>query len=430
MVLASISSGIRVRMMYSACVVIETSDCRILCDPWFTDGIYDGSWHLFPVTENPIEVIGDCDYLFISHIHPDHYDPVFIKAYFDCYGTKPLLVANRENNSLAKKATVDGFEVMVLDEDLLISQTRISIVPHNTGSPLDIDSVLIVENIDEERIHRVVNINDCIVDPQLLDQILLYGPIDILLLGFTGAGPYPQTFFDITEPELLVAAEKKKFDFFQRYLNSTTILQAQVNIPFAGQYLLGGKLSELNQFRGTSDATEILAIDSSAVVLDDYLGSIDTKTLVASHPRTNPYSPVLIENRLKEIANKSMVYESQMLEIDMKIDLRVLLDKSLLGARHRSDCRTDYFFVFNFGTSVRWIINAKSNSPDGARMVLEGEILAEPRSEISINERYFRGLLGRRFHWNNASVGSQYFTNRVPNVLDESAWVFLHFLHV
>ena len=92
------SDGIKVRMIYSACVMIETANCSILCDPWFTDGIYDGSWYLFPVAENPIEVIGDCDFIFISHIHPDHYDPIFIKSYFERYGSKPLLVANRQSN--------------------------------------------------------------------------------------------------------------------------------------------------------------------------------------------------------------------------------------------------------------------------------------------------------------------------------------------
>ena len=424
------SNGIKVRMIYSACVVIETANCRILCDPWFTDGIYDGSWYLFPIAENPIEVIGDCDFIFISHIHPDHYDPIFIKSYFERYGSKPLLVANRQSNSLAKKAFIDGFEVQVLEDDLQISRTLISIIPHETGSQSDIDSVLIVKHIDDEHVSRVVNINDCIVDQQLLDQISMYGPIDILLLGFTGAGPYPQTYFSLDDPQLLIAGEQKKADFFQRYLNTTGALQSRVNIPFAGQYVLGGKLTKLNQFRGVADATEVLLIDPNAIVLDDYLGSIDTDTMVANHPRTKPHSPLAVENRLKEIASKSMVYESLINEFEANISIEEALEKPLMRARNRSECRTDYFFVFNFGMGSRWIINANSNSLDGPRIVGEFEILTEPRSEVSIDEIYFRGLLSRRFHWNNAEVGSQYFTKRIPDVFNRQAMNFLNFLHV
>ncbi len=31
---------IKVSYIYSACIIIETEDFKILCDPWFTEGIY------------------------------------------------------------------------------------------------------------------------------------------------------------------------------------------------------------------------------------------------------------------------------------------------------------------------------------------------------------------------------------------------------
>ena len=75
--------SISVRYIYSACVVIETEDIKILCDPWFTQGVYDGSWFQFPLIKNPLDIIGDVDIIFISHIHPDHYDPKFLNQYFN-----------------------------------------------------------------------------------------------------------------------------------------------------------------------------------------------------------------------------------------------------------------------------------------------------------------------------------------------------------
>ena len=35
---------IDVLYIYPACVVIATADIKILCNPWFTDGIHYGNW--------------------------------------------------------------------------------------------------------------------------------------------------------------------------------------------------------------------------------------------------------------------------------------------------------------------------------------------------------------------------------------------------
>ena len=34
--------------IYSACILIEIDNFKILCDPWFTEGIYGGSWFQYP----------------------------------------------------------------------------------------------------------------------------------------------------------------------------------------------------------------------------------------------------------------------------------------------------------------------------------------------------------------------------------------------
>ena len=69
----------KVRYLYSACVEIETPKLRILCDPWFSEGAFDGSWYHFPKVKNPINIIKKPDLIYISHIHSDHYDPEFLK---------------------------------------------------------------------------------------------------------------------------------------------------------------------------------------------------------------------------------------------------------------------------------------------------------------------------------------------------------------
>ena len=59
----------------SACVLIESNNTKILCDPWLIDGAYLGSWCIYPPYDFQPSDFDDIDYIYISHIHPDHFDP-------------------------------------------------------------------------------------------------------------------------------------------------------------------------------------------------------------------------------------------------------------------------------------------------------------------------------------------------------------------
>jgi len=136
---------INVKYIYSACIKTSTPDITILHDPWFTEGIYDGSWFQFPKIERPLSDIGDCDYIYISHIHPDHYDSDFLKKYFSKYGIKKVLIANHNPNHLARKMRADNIVPTILENKILVGNTSIEIVPHKTGSISDIDSAIVVK---------------------------------------------------------------------------------------------------------------------------------------------------------------------------------------------------------------------------------------------------------------------------------------------
>src|SRR5690606_34893683 len=114
-----------------------------------------------------------------------------------------------------------------------------------------------------------VNMKDNLFNATQIEAIRAFAPEPtIALLTYTGAGPYPQTYFDISDA-LVAAAAEKKTRFFARYEQLRDALGAQVNIPFAGTYVLGGRLHYLNPSRGVADPVEVAAFDPSAVVLAD-----------------------------------------------------------------------------------------------------------------------------------------------------------------
>lgn len=69
----------RVEYKYSACIKIITEDVKILCDPWFGSGAYEGTWNQFPPIKELKKFIDEFDLIYISHIHPDHYCSETIK---------------------------------------------------------------------------------------------------------------------------------------------------------------------------------------------------------------------------------------------------------------------------------------------------------------------------------------------------------------
>ena len=61
--------------------LIETQAGRILCDPWVNPA-YFASWFVFPDNRDlDWDTLGDCDYLYVSHLHKDHFDPENLRAH-------------------------------------------------------------------------------------------------------------------------------------------------------------------------------------------------------------------------------------------------------------------------------------------------------------------------------------------------------------
>jgi len=208
-------------------------------------------------------------------------------------------------------------------------------------------------------------------------------------------------------------------------------MAAKVNIPFAGQYLLGGKLAPLNAMRGVADAAEVLAFDPRAVVLADVGGEIGTVDLVPTATRTKPYESAAMARRVAVIDGAKMKYERLIDagEVD-QLPLRRLLAMAYKKAIGLSNCGEDYFFCIALPNGRSAMLNANRNVADGLCFLDPGAELPEPHSEIRVDPRYLFGLLTHIYHWNSAEVGSQYETRRSPDILNRAAQAFLNFLAV
>ena len=62
----------KITHLQSSTQLIHLGDITVLTDPWLTDGEYYGSWYHYPPfdTENLKSL--EYDFIYVSHIHPDH----------------------------------------------------------------------------------------------------------------------------------------------------------------------------------------------------------------------------------------------------------------------------------------------------------------------------------------------------------------------
>ena len=72
--------GVRITSIGHAGLHLDTAAGSILCDPWFAPA-YFASWFPFPANDQLDEELMDRvthpDYLYVSHLHLDHFDPTF-----------------------------------------------------------------------------------------------------------------------------------------------------------------------------------------------------------------------------------------------------------------------------------------------------------------------------------------------------------------
>ena len=411
----------KLKFINSACVELTTANITILMDPWFTDGIYDGSWYQFPKID-PFQFISKPDVIYISHIHPDHYDPDFLRQLFKKFGQIPIIIPDLENNYLMFRGKFDGFELQPT-RDIKIGSTQISIRENLTDSLSDIDSAIFV--YDEKNKKSFLNLNDNIYNEshvrELKEVIKKYTQkLDLLALGYLGAGPYPQTFYDHKEEkqELHKKAELKKNKFFESYMNFSDTFNAKVNLPFAGDYHLGGKLTYLNEFRGNPDAIEVKEFDEKAVVLNAG-GVIDLLDGSYKGERLQAFSERDTVDYYEKIKGNLMKYEAD-IKIDFsEINFIRLLKSALYKAKSKSEYSESYFFIFSITREdmVLKKLCVEIQSCDITELKENEDINYDQFTEIIIDYRYLFGLLVGVYHWDNAAVGSHFCQDVTPKII-------------
>lgn len=235
----------RITSIGHAGLLLETAAGRIVCDPWFTPA-YFGSWVPFPDnTGIDPERLADAEYLYVSHLHRDHFDPDWLRRHMSKDTTVllpdfpvPDLREALEGLGFRNFLATRNNEAVELDGGLRI---MINALTSPTDGPLG-DSGLAV---DDGRV-RIYNQNDS--RPVESGPIERFGPLDAHFLQYSGAIWYPMV-YDFPQRMKETVGKRKRRNGMARALKYVEQYGAAHVFPFAGPpCFLDDALFELNDF--------------------------------------------------------------------------------------------------------------------------------------------------------------------------------------
>ena len=414
----------KIKYYYSATVGIITSDISILCDPWFTQGIYYGSWFHYPFSPSEIDRIESYNYIFISHLHEDHCDIRFLKKYLKSNNETKIIIADRPNNYLSKILEKNKIEYLAI-KSKTFRETSIDLIVDESRGSSSIDSILVVRN----KSNFYINANDCEISEEISKKIKKIKQKNInyktmLSIGYAGANDWPHMYLNYKDSELLKASNKKQNLNINKFIKGVNYIKPSIVHPFAGQYILGGELYKYNSQRGIPDPIILKDIFKMVVILKEYKGLIDLEKNTIFNERIEPYDVDKLYKYCESLKNEKFDYESDEVFIDkeaIKYKLTVAYNK--IQDRNNYDFNIDIYTKYiqekDFKKSQK-IINMYFKGSNTSKEKISYKYILDPR--------LLSGIIAKHYHWDNCIIGSHIFTKRNPDVDHRMFRDFLNFI--
>tara|TARA_X000000368_G_C23054046_1_gene722957 strand:+ start:1685 stop:3004 length:1320 start_codon:yes stop_codon:yes gene_type:complete len=432
----------------SSTVTIVENDTRILCDPWILDGEYYGSWFHYPkfVIDSTIY---ECDAIYISHIHGDHLSENSLKR----FNKKIPIYINHYKSPFVKiKLKLLGFENIIEvghSQEVLIGDISLKIFSADNCNPevcgkfigcskveedfeyTQIDSLALFKSIKTNQ--TILNLNDCpydlasnVIKKHFCEKII----IDLLLVGYAGAGPYPQCFEFETEELKLNAANRKKKKFIDQAVNYIDLVKPKFYMPYAGTYILGGKNHDLNKYRGVPTRNEGLDLIESQIASDSqgFILKSNDEFDLNNLPDYNVYeNPDAYSSQLK-----SYKYFYESLQIPVFSEIEELMNKAVIryhSVRKKIKFNSEIPLIIDVLGSYFMIYNNKNKLKKIDLKILQS---LDKYVKISMDSRLLKlCLMGPKYgHYDNAEIGSHIKYHRKPDTYNRALYYCLNFLHV
>jgi UDP-MurNAc hydroxylase len=397
---------------------------KILCDPWIVDGVFEGSWYHYPPLKTKISDIQNIDAIYVSHVHPDHFDD----RNFDFPKNIPLIILDEGPNFLKKNLIKMGYNNFVEIRDnqtQKFKEFNLTIFKPFTKHIYEeslvgnlIDSALVLQ--DNNTV--AINFNDNNPDEKACRFLKnRFKKIDLALLNYNAAGPYPSCFDNLRENEKKNEHQRILKRNFEHLCKIIPILEPKTVIPFAGSYIIGGKNYYKNDYLGTTTWDECADfLKENLKVKINIVTLRENQTFdILNQLQLEKYERLNLDDRKKYIESlKDHKYEY---EKDNEPNISKLIEDSELASKKMGE----RLKKFNVELNTNVFIQIK----DKTVQIIKGKD-ENRKLYCELDNKLLRRILDRKAHWNNAEIGTHITFKRYPNKMEPDTHTLMSFFHL
>ena len=397
---------------------------KILCDPWIIDGVFEGAWYHYPPLKTKLSDIQNVDGIYISHIHPDHFD----ERYFNFSKDIHLIILEEGPNFLKKNLIKLGYNNFVeIKNDQTIKFKEFDLTAYKPFIGHIYEESLLGDLIDSALVlsdqkTTVINFNDNTPDKKACTFLKeKFNQIDLIMLNYNAAGPYPSCFDNLSEKEKKNEHDriiKRNFDYICELV---PILEPKSTLPFAGSYIIGGKNSYKNDYLGTTtwdECAEYLKKNLTTETNVICLRENDTFD-ISNQKHETKYEKIDLEDM------KNYIHTIKNNKYDYEMDDRPEIQKLNDDTKKAAEKFIERLKKFNIKIKTNVFIEIDEKQIP----VLKG-VESDRKLYCKMDNKLLRRILDKKAHWNNAEIGTHITFKRYPNKMEPDVHTVMSFFHL
>lgn len=445
-----------VENLTNASIVIKTLDEKIVIDPWFEDGIYDGTWHNFPrlneaQKEEALSGVGVCMY---THLHKDHFCINTAKKYF-LPSTKFLIPKVYGWQVIQGVLNKNGFaltHVLECSEDVYHTENfKIMALPPLNVTGLEA-STLNEMSIDGGfcLVHKRSGVKTVFLaddnlysEKRVNENIELLKNPDLIAFAYSGfASDYPFK-FNFSDDEMVAICKEQEEKRFTTQVRNLQEINPKCVMPYSSEFVaVGSHAEKWLQILGevwTSNKTLVaskyaskLGVDGVSLYPGDYV-LFDENGNRTDHlnPFSNvgPYSNQALldyaSKHVKEIKQPKKITQDASNGQSSFADKLKLASKNFKGAIEKHKLSPKQNLIICINENHFFLIDTEGNFADGNLQESKNPFL-----RLDVDYQLMQRLLEGELHWDDACLSLKLSWQRVPNIFCSDTLNALNYLKI
>ncbi|QJD72173.1 MBL fold metallo-hydrolase [Marinobacterium sp. LSUCC0821] len=431
---------IKIKNYTNACVTIEGKNEKIIIDPWFYDGIYQGTWHNFPrLSENQkIEAFTSVTFCLYTHLHKDHFCIETAKKYCpkDMQFLVPRVFGWQVMSNTLKEAGFNNVNVLECSaESFLTEEFDITAVPpiNVTGlesqkeNSMSIDagfSIICRKNgiklvfLAGDNLYSAVRISE---------NIKILNNPDLIGFAYSGfASDFPFKYRFNFEEKLKILRDKEKVRF-ELQVDNLKLLSPKCVMPYSSEFVaVGGHAAEWRRVIGevwTCDKFEVARRYGKALNADFVaLYPEDTIIFDENGARVDYLNSSFEsgESIFKEMINysdsltcsegSSRVFKNTVRDSEFDFGLLELAAKNYSKAIKKHSLEPKQEIIISIDGDRRLHLDKEGSLKD-----INGDAGIDPFIIVDVNAGILKLIIDGDLHWDDACLSMKLNWHREPN---------------